>query len=550
MPAERARTLRQALPRAWPTHLGSARWLTAWLLVLALGVWLRLNQLLDQTLSDDEWHAVHLLRDGHPLQFMLSTGQADHSIPLTALAWLWMRFSSLSEFVLRLPMLLAGVASLLVLPAVLVGHGDRRTRWVLALLMAVSAMLIGYSRMARPYALTLLMVFGGFALLARAQSQGRLLSPPGLGYAVLAALASWLHALMLPFVVAPLMALAWQRVRARQPLRDLLLLGLLTLALLGLAILPPLLQDPTALAAKAGQDLPRWRTMGGIWYMWIGTGSTAVLLIVLGLAALGAGDAWRSGPVFRWALLGVLLVEAAVLVTRPAWVSNTVTQARYLLPGLPCLLLAASAGLVRLMDRLAPTKPAFALMAASSALAAALLWSGPAPQLWRHPNGHTSSYYYQFDYRPHDNVVVAAYEAHPGRAFWRQLSASPRGSLVVAVAPFRLEGYAWPAPIWERESGQRVVAGYLVDACSGELPGELPRDRRFAFRNAVYLADSPAALARSVDVVAYERSVGLRQTDGQFRPAPACETWLREHFGQPDYEDADWLAWDLNRSAR
>lgn len=480
---------------------------------------------------------------------MLSTGANDHSIPLTAMAWLWMQVAPLTECALRAPMVLSGLALLVLLPFVMAGDSERRTRWVFTLLLAISPLLVGYSRMARPYALTLLTVTVAFGCLARATSCGHLWGRWGFAYAALSALAAWLHGVMLPFVAAPLLALAWQHRRTGALPKPLLALAGLTLGLLALAVLPPMVHDPAALGAKAGRDLPDWNTLTGVWYMWIGTGSSAVLLIVLVLAATGAGPAWRSGPVFRWTLLGLALVQAAVLVVRPVWISNPLTQARYLLPAVPCLLLAAAFGLVRLVDLAPPRlrRGGFALTV--GLLSASLLWTGPAPQTWRHPNAHSSSYYFQFDYRPPHNPVVASYDTQPHTTLWRELAARAPASLVVAVAPFRMEGHGWPAPIWERDSRQRVVPGFLSGACADNLLGEVPQDRRFALRNAVHLSMSPADLAQRVDIVAYERSVGLRGADLHFRPAPACESWLRTHFGAPTFDDGNWLAWRLKPDA-
>lgn len=547
--ADTAATDRRATPWAW----------AAALLVLAVGAWLRLDQLLDQTLIDDEWHAVHQLIRSRPGQFMLSLGREDYSIPLTALDWLQLQTIGLTEIGMRLPMLLAGLASLALLPWALAGSGaarlDGRTRLVFALLLAVSTLLVGYSRMARPYALTLLLTLSAFALLARASAGPRLRWRPAAAYAVLAGLSVWLHAVTAPFVVAPLLALGLASLRGQGlPRRDWLALAALTGALMALAVLPPLVADIAAMAGKSGKDLPRWSTLRGVWYVWLGTSSTAVVLTSLALAALGAGAVWRSGPVARWTLLGLGLTAATVLLVRPAWVFNPLTFGRYLLPALPLLLLAVAAGVVRVADWGAqalgagpPTSPLRQALplALGALLALATGWASPLPQLVRHPNSYRLSYYWQFDFRPRHNPVVPAFDSVPLSPFWAGLAARPAGSLTVAVAPYRFESTAWLGPIWERASHQRVVPAFLSGSCVPWLYGEVPPDPRFQFRNGVHVAQPRAALARQVDYVAFARHTQVLDADGRWRLVPECERWLRQHLGAPDVEDARLLVWRL-----
>ena len=96
----------------------------AWLAVLplaaavAVGTWLRYQQWFDQVLIDDEWHLVHRLVLSTPREMFLDFGYSDYGIPLGLFYAALGSVTRLSESVLRLPMLVAGVATLVVLPAV------------------------------------------------------------------------------------------------------------------------------------------------------------------------------------------------------------------------------------------------------------------------------------------------------------------------------------------------------------------------------------------------------------------------------------------------
>ncbi len=519
-------------------------------LVVALGAWLRLDQVLDQVLIDDEWHAVHQLVLREPRQFLLSSGHSDHSIPLTAWNWLLMQSIGLSELGMRLPLMLAGLASLLLLPWALRGQLPGRVSLVFVLLLSVSTLLIGYSRMARPYALTLLLSTLSLALLARATVLPRLRWPPALAAAVLAALSAWLHTVSAPLVVAPLLALLWQRLRGRGlRWRDWLALTAVYGALLALAVLPPLLNDMAALSGKTGRDLPHLGTLRGVWYIWLGTSSTAVVLVSLMLAAAGARSVWRSGPVARWTLLGIGLTLLAVLALRPAWVFNPLTFGRYLLPALPLLLLCVAAGLVRVTEWLFTRHRGQArdlgLAAMAAGLAAATVLHSPQPELLRAPNSNTLHYLYQFDYRPRHNPVVSAFEAVPLAPFWATLATQPPGSQKVALAPFRFESLAWLGPRWEQTSRQWVLPAFLSGACVNWLYGEVPPGRRFAFRNAVHVASAAALRAHAIDFVAFEPHGQVLDREGRWRLAPECGTWLRQHLGSPVFESTELIVWKL-----
>lgn len=536
--------------RTW-TALG---WCVAATAVVLLGAWLRLDQFVAQTLLDDEWHAVHQVVRSRPGVFLLSHGHADYSIALTLLYWALAQTVGLSELGMRMPSMLAGLATLVVLPLALGGRLRASVLVIFAMLLALSPLLVGYSRMARPYGLTLLLTLTAFAVIARAVAGGRVRWPLVAVYALLAALAVWLHAVTAPFVLAPLVALAMATVRGRGlSWRSVLMVSAPVLTMVALAVLPPLINDAASLAAKAGRDLPRASTLLGVWYVWLGTSSTAVVLVSLLLAALGAGPVWRSGPVVRWALLGLGLTLAAVLVVRPVWVFNPLTFGRYLLPALPLLLLCVAAGLVRASDWMlaraglasgALLRHAMPLGMAT-VLATAGWFTSPHPALLREPNTNTLHYYFQFDFRPNMNPVVASFDAIPLSSFWSALRSQPPGSVTVAVAPFRFDSHSWLGTAWERASGQRVMPAFLSGACGRWFFGEVPADARFSFRNGVHLSDPAALAVKHVDYVAFDRRAKVTDDQGAERKAPECEAWMQQRFGAPMFEDRDLVVWHL-----
>lgn len=526
-------------------HLGRYFWV--WFsAAMLLGAWLRLDQFLDQTLIDDEWHAVHQVMLSSPSRFMLSFGFADYSIPLTLLYWLEAQWFGLSEFGMRLPMMIAGLATVALFPLALrKGLGDH-TVIAFAFLLACSPLLIAFSRMARPYALTLLFSFFAYWCLARAVRGGFLRWNFAAGYIALSALSLWLHPITGSFLVAPLLALWWNRLRKKAgsiSFRSLLMLSAATALVMAAAILPPLLSNPGALTGKSGIDLVQTQTLIGVWYAWLGTGNTAVVLVALLFAALGVVPVWRASQLVRWALLGLALTATVILITRPAWIFHSLTFARYLLPALPILLLLVAVGFFRLLNERVSQS---LIVAIGLAALAGFAFTSPLPSQLRYPNSNTLHLATQMDYREAENPFMPFLQKFPLSPFWKSLSSAPAASITVAVAPFRFESFDWPAPVWEAASKQRVIPAYLSGSCEPSLYGNTPNDARFRFRNAAHVGDADSLRRARVTYLAFFKAVrsSLESKDKPY--LPQCETWMRNHYGTPYFDDASLVVWKVD----
>lgn len=549
---------------ARPLRDRSRLWLGVLAVAVVAGAWLRLQQVGAQVLIDDEWHAVHQFVARTPGELFLDFGYADYSIPLGLLGWLEAQWFGVSELTLRGPMLACGLLTLVALPLYVVPRLGRPTAALFALLLAVSPLLVIFSRMARPYAATLLVGWVAHAAYQRfadaGRERGRIDVVAAATYAAAAALATWLHPVIGPFVVAPLV---WGFVALRHaPRADLraaflrwLALAAATGALIGVFVLPPLLVHPMSLAAKGGLDAPDLQTLVGAAFAWVGTPSPAVVVAILALAACGAPVVWRALPVARTGALGLVLTLALVAATGPMWSHLPVTVARYLLPVVPLLLLAVAAGTVRIATRvLAPPTPARRALAVL-ALAfpfALLLAQWPVAPLLRVPNGQTQHLVHYIDFRPDANPYLPQFAAMPLSPFWASLADRPRDSLRLAAAPFYFESYDWDAPRWERLSGQRVIPGYLTGLCVDRRAGELPRDARYRFANAVHLADADALAARGVDYVVWQKPYRLNvagHIESIGADTAACEPVLRARFGTPSYEDSHIIVFPVPRNS-
>src|SRR5207249_10578747 len=146
----------RVFPRMAGTRSALRSFLPWFALAIAIGVWLRFDQLASQLLLEDEWHAVYRVVHESPAEIFRDFAHSDSSIPLTLLYALEARVPGLSELGMRAPLIVAGVATLILFPWYPARRIGAAEALVFAALLAISPLLYFYSRTARPYALPLL----------------------------------------------------------------------------------------------------------------------------------------------------------------------------------------------------------------------------------------------------------------------------------------------------------------------------------------------------------------------------------------------------------
>jgi hypothetical protein len=533
----------------------SAYWL-AFSAILAMGIYLRFQQITIQWLMDDEWHAVHkLITSDDFSSIFLSFGQADYSIPLTLLYKFLAQTAGLSELRMRLPMLLGGSAFIVLAMLWIRARMGGANSLIFGVLLAISPLLVNYSRTARPYMLTLLLVSIALWALARWEQSSR--NRYAAMYLFCAWLASWLHPIMAPFTLALLFPLYVRRIRHKETdivgWRKIALITALTMAGIAALVIPPLLNDPSALIQKTGSDLPNLDTLLGIWHIWLGTGSSIIVWIGLTFASLGANRVWSSFPreLAMWTS-GLFALIISILFLQPAWVHNPLTFGRYLLPTLPLLLLMISAGIVTLCRQFSS---ALVRSLVAIGLSSLFLIGTPNADLLRRPNNFTLHSYYQFDYRKNHNPVRQSFTPYATASpFWRKLAALPPGSLTIAIAGSpSFESYFLLDPLYQPVHRQTLVKLQTGGACGPSQPGEAFPLQGVFLRNAASLAIQEDILRRGIDLIVIE----YWHTDLKSQRLPPeyvamldqCKALLHARYGSPIYEDANLVAFRTQESS-
>ena len=233
-------------------HTSRRDWLLAASIIAGSAV--RLYQLSEQIIADDEWHALHAARDLEFFSIASHFGGADVSIPIALFYRLVITTFGLSEWIMRAPVLLFGLLTLVAFPLLVGKLFDRPRAALFGWLLAISPLHIYYSRYARPYSIALFCALSGvlafYLWRTTAARRWRYV------YAVCAIVGPYFHLSVLLVVGVPiaLMVLSalFKQSRAREfPNRELLQVVVFVGIGLAVLLLPPIYGDFATLADKA-----------------------------------------------------------------------------------------------------------------------------------------------------------------------------------------------------------------------------------------------------------------------------------------------------------
>jgi hypothetical protein len=545
-------------------RLGSARRLRAELGLLGavvLGAAIRLDQIREQIVLDDEWHALHaILRFGY-WRILTHFGWTDVCIPLAVYDKLVADTVGLSEMWMRLPMLLAGIGSLLVFPLMLRTWLGRSATTSLAWLLAISPLHVFFSRFARPYAISLFLVMVGALAFARWWQDGR---PRWKALGVVGfVLGPYFHLSTLPVVLAVLVLGLGEAVGSPRtsPRRAREVVRLSAAVALGVAVLVglPLAVDHVALAYKIGRARIDGAMAEGVLELMAGTARTP-LLVALVVLVLAGGVVLAGERRHLLAMLAAMALAcpAAILVARPVSVQEPIVAARYCLVVLAVTWVLVAVALARGEDWLrsrgvpCPRGILTALAVVSFVLA------GPLPRLHARPNNWTNHGWFQ-------------YANDPARLEWRCPPEVPRFYRMLAAQPPRsqrlLEAPWWHAwenvyfPCYQQVHRQYMAIGFVAPPERAASPFGLPRAAElpllapggaFRFRNFVHVSDDAGLRQRAIRYVVFHRSLevemGVDSPDYRADVAPWI-VYYRSRYGAPVYEDDTLIAFDVDRPA-
>lgn len=526
---------------------GARRLLLPLVASFASGAALRLWNLRDQILLGDELHAVRSALDWDLPKILTTYRLADNSIPLTAFYRLAAESSlGLSEWILRLPPVLAGLSILVLLPWTVDRELGRRSAVLAGWLVALSPSLVYYSRIARSYAVVVALGLAAFALFWRWWER----DPRwrwALGYCACAAAAVWFHLGAAPFVAAPvgfavldLLGGAGRRSPDRgAKVRRLLGCGALLAALVASFVLPAWPSFVRLLKRRPGSDPPGIDGFFDTLSLQGGTAHPWLTILFWSVALAGLWLLIRARPRFAFYSLAAVAAQwlAVAVVLKPTGVSIPIVLNRYVLVALPVVLIWVAVALGR-MTRVASAGrrrwPGWATAGALLVLLAALGPYAAEPGLRFGPFAGSNT-----ALKFSEPVQAPPPEGVP--AIYRLLGREP-GSGAVLQAP---SATAW----WQVETYRETsrIHGRSVVLASDDRHLD---DPRLTLRNLVPLDPERflESRARFVVVDLDRRRTSLGAKGAGLAPALAQE--LAAEWGEPHLVDAGILVWDLDRLRR
>lgn len=533
-----------------------------WLLPpVLLGALLRVWNLPAQIVGGDELHAIRAAVD-LPLGEVLTTYQLqDPCLPLAGFYRLLLNLGvPLSEFWLRLPVLVFGLIALVAIPWIADRRVGRPAAQALAWLVALSPLLVLYSRIARPYMPIALLGFAATAAFEAWWRTGR--RALAAAYVVLAGLCAYFHLGSAPFIVAPFVfalgSLLLDRRRAAEEgqtalpgFRELVFIGLATMLAFLTFLIPSwdslmrLIEDKH----NPVEILPE--TVSGI--LQLQSGSAVVPMALVFWAAALVGLAWLLRNDLRLALYTLTLAVvqvAGLIVLSPEMLVHPLVFGRYLIPLLPWVLLWAAVGVSipwRPFSRNVAPRIQRVVVAAGLAL---LFLSGPLSS-WQFQKG---------SFAQHNDMLgffCPPARINPGAVprFYRQVVAGQPGATVLEHPWFPWWSYTKVYYLYQEVHGQEVVL-------SSVRP--LPGAEQVRFRNMVrpcpedFLASRARYLVVHTDLLAEEERAFPHcwPTVGQILPQHQHEILqsgrrmarrLTGTWGEPDASEPGILVWDLDR---
>jgi hypothetical protein len=531
--------------------------------VFLIGVWLRFRGIGAQIVFSDEIHALNAVRD-HGYRYLFTHFAIyDACIPLTVYYRVLLGNVGLNELSIRLPSLLAGCATILLVALFAWRRFGPVTSLLASGILALSPYHVYLSREARPYPIVIFLILVAIAAVVHWTETS---SPRALlATAPVSFLAIYFHLLALPLVAALYGFVLLKAVgRSRQSLMNffesLVVFVLLCLAFFVPAA-PSLLGTMMARSARGVADAVTYR--GGMYLFTALSQSDWIWQIVLA----GAGTYLLARQKKLEALLFPLLLGcqvAAVWLASPYMLGIPWVWARYVALALPLWIMLIAAGLSGFMERIRIPwvwQAAALLLLAGVAVADRGLYGIGAN---RNYIVHPIVMLREFD----DPAIVSSL---PVPAFYRHL-AQKEGSSVASDAPRHHTGAILEMPLnlvfplYDIE--QRVHGRPLYTASMGPGLWQEVFDCAEGFRfnrtlslsnltssghpieyvvvhkaitnemKRMYrrLGEIPAAAAQ---LRGYEVMVTPEVSENLFGHGDELQRWATQTWGQPEYEDAD-----------
>lgn len=285
-----------------------------------------------------------------------------------------------------------------------------------------------------------------------------------------------------------------------------------------------------------------------------GTGRDWLIVVMTVSAGVGALELARRDPRLC-AYLGFVaaLSLAFVIAVRPAVSNVPIVLARYALIVSPLFLLMSAVAFASAASRWRHTLPAPLAVLLPPAAGVALLWLGPIPELYRHPNNWTSHGLFQYQYRPTDRDEYRRWCFGPVRVptFYEQLGRERPGSVRILEVPWYSEWNRNHYAVLQSVHHQWMAIGFVGRALARRPTTELPTDDpAFRFERFAYVGARDQLAARRIRYVIFHTELRHEIVSARERPPVPVAEWIERYratYGAPIFRDEQIVVFDVAR---
>ena len=557
----------------------------------SLGAFLRLFLFPDQVLLNDEWHPLYYVSDKSFSFVFTHVSMGANSIPMNLYCWFLLKTTGLSEVLLRLPSLIAGMAGLLIFPLFLRRILNRRVAIIFAFLCAISPSLVYYSRVFRPYSMIAFLSFLSILSLYLWVVGGR--ARYALLYIVTGVLTVYLHIYAVVIILAPLCFIflarlndKWSHVFDAEE-KQVIGIPALVKAAAVIALLLGVLYVP------AWMDCPLWRgvlangsisprTVINYLCLLSGTANKPIVCVFIGLLFCGVFCLLRKKPVFGGILFSVIIFYVLLLgLSRPAGIHAAIVAARYSISVFPVCFVFVACGTDHVLsfvplDGVGARQRFFRFSGdvPAAVFLLILFFTGPLKDLYVEPNNFTNHSAFQESYEPLSWDTSFACEVYPMLRldkrrippFYSLISGEPDGTSTIIEYPMFIGDYFNLYYYYQHFHGKKILIGYYPcfilekglkrtfvhgDNITCDALSAIQDTSKLKFRNMIDMRDIEAIRASRAGYIILHKN----PMHEIFPDAPAHEYDLLisislgraylKHFGPPFFEDKDLIVFKL-----
>ena len=528
-----------------------------------VGVLLRLYQITSQIIADDEWHALKIVMTKSYSSIVSHFGTADYCIPLACYYKLLAGTVGLSEMIMRFPLLILGMCSLIVFPLLTQKYIGRNASIILAGLLAISPLHIYFSRLARPYSICMFFAFIGIVAFYNWLNGGS--RRWAFLYMISTLISVYFHLILLSIMIAPLVfALCNQACRAKKyprSIKEIVFISAPIIGALTIVLLPPILFDFQALTGKSGWGRPiELDTIAGAAELIVGTktGWIIITALIVGIVFGGISFAKKQLDFLLYLVFLSFFQIASLLISQPAWYNHPIVFVRYSLVLLIFFLMFFSAGLNRLDEMLTLRVRGFKKGIMPAFVILVLFIYSPLKDIYYSPNQWTNHALFQYCYDVDNQKHSYKNKIYPRQIsqFYYYLQSLPKESVLIVEAPWFFAYHNNPYPYYQKIHRQLMGIGFIGKACNYSLLGEFSSDRRdFHFKHFFHISDRASLLKRNVKFAIFHKNLKAELPKEQYAVSygdpivdlTSCIEQYKKLWGTPFYEDSLLAAFDIGK---